>query len=858
MGKEILSGISSKSPAIVVAGDVCIDWLSVPMEPVPADVEAGTMNWQLRHGHHMYAVPGGAWLTGKFLKTLVEPGRRVLIPEEMPQLEIVPPDQVIHSMLWLDHRKNDKAWVVRRFEGFAGPLDGKTLRAVKLDPDEASANVVVLDDAGNGFRERKSVWPDALTESKTPWVLLKVRSPLLKGTLWKHLKAHHLDRTIVLLSADDLRVEGANISKRLSWERTATDIVACVARDPDLIGLGEAAYCVITLGIEGAVLIKKGGQTVMPPRLWYIPASTEGQTLAEGDGDMTGFGSIFTASVAAAVANGAELLKDNDLHAGILHGLESMSRLLARGLGSGSLGEAPAYPLDAINNHVGCPKSAIHAVDLPALPGPTAKKANHKYRAWRILDSIETRSKWKLATEVALHGLDKVFPTLPIGRFKKLEPIDRSELESYRTIRNLIREFIRIPKPERPLSLAVFGPPGSGKSFGIKQVANSVTSNDEIEMIEFNLSQWENPSYLVQALHRVRDIALRGKVPLVFFDEFDSRLGTQELGWLRYFLAPMQDGVFADGTSTHQVGKAIFIFAGGTAKTFAEFEARQRTKTEALVSTCGDEGIDQQAKDAKLPDFLSRVRGHVDVFGFSPPCDTNLIRRAALLRSMLVKKCPDLFQSDGLLRIDAHVLRAFLQVPEYRHGARSMEALLDISSLLKNSRFDSCDLPPLSQLDLHVDGRAFQALLSQYIEVEDHRDDLAKKVHENYRDRELKRENRQGSIDSVKPWAELGDLEKTSNYEQVSYYPTLLAAVNCNIAPAAPNSVLKFTPTEIDCLARMEHERWMEERRIKQPDHPDLIPWAELPEDEKQKDRCVITDLPEVLAMAKLCVTRVI
>lgn len=33
----------------------------------------------------------------------------------------------------------------------------------------------------------------------------------------------------------------------------------------------------------------------------------------------------------------------------------------------------------------------------------------------------------------------------------------------------------------------------------------------------------------------------------------------------------MQDGTFREGDSIHPVGKAIFVFAGGTSSTFKEF-----------------------------------------------------------------------------------------------------------------------------------------------------------------------------------------------------------------------------------------------------------------------------------------------
>lgn len=869
----------TQKPTVVVAGDVCIDWLSVPVAPLPVAgaraTAAEAMNWQLREGRHMYAVRGGAWLTADFVAQALGEDGQVLGPQALPHLEKISPDDVIHSMIWLGQRKDGEAktWVVERFDGFAGPA-GTELprRRIEIPRDDKHAAVVVLDDAGNEFRRREA-WPSAIQGKASPWVLFKVRSPLTKGRLWEHLQRFHLKRTIVLLSADDLRLEGANIGKRLSWERTATDAVACLARDPKFKPLGDAAYCIVTLGMEGAVLVKGG--TPDASQLWYRPDKAEGQTLAEGQGQMSGLGSIFSACIAAGVAKAAPGALDAALSAGIQQGLESMARLLKRGFGPVTKGHAPAYPLDAIDTpeQANQPpatqaESNVKDVELPLLPSALDVKANHKYRAWRILDSKWQTSKWSLAKQVVYFGLKKVIPELPVGRFGRLEVIDRSEIESYRGIRNLIREFIRNPKPERPLSLAAFGPPGAGKSFGVKQVASSVAGKDaDIEVIEFNLSQWEEPHYLAQGLHRVRDIALRGKVPLVFFDEFDSRLGSHALGWLKYFLAPMQDGVFSDGTSTHQIGEAIFVFAGGTARTFAEFEARQHapkvSKSDAAARTggCAEHAdADQAAKDAKLPDFLSRLRGHVDVFGFSPPCDTNLVRRAVLLRTCLLKKCPALNQSDGPLRIDERVVRAFLQVPDYRHGARSMEAIIDMSSLEGCTYLDPSHLPPHRQLELHVDGRAFLTLLSPCAELEVDRDVLARKVHDNYVAREMKKPKAERSTGSLVPWEKLSPLNKTSNYEQVSFYPTILAAAGCTIAKATATRLrdpnFEFSPEETDRLARMEHERWMEERRIKQPDHPDLKPWDQLPDGEKEKDLGVIAEIPDVLAHAGLRVVR--
>ena len=160
---------------------------------------------------------------------------------------------------------------------------------------------------------------------------------------------------------------------------------------------------------------------------------------------------------------------------------------------------------------------------------------------------------------------------VPWGQFGNLLTVDRQEIESYRSIRNLVAEYAGQKQVTRPLSIAVFGTPGSGKSFGVTEMAKSLLPG-QIEPITFNLSQFDSVADLLSALHQVRDVGLSGKLPLVFWDEFDTSLGETPLGWLRYFLAPMQDGKFQEGQISHPIGRAIFVFAGGTSSSMAEFD----------------------------------------------------------------------------------------------------------------------------------------------------------------------------------------------------------------------------------------------------------------------------------------------
>jgi len=872
----------SPLPSIVAAGDVCIDWLSIPLESrVPEPDSREPMNWQLRGGRHMYARRGGAWLTADFVEQAVGTSAKVLkSAKEELDLESVPPEKVIHSMIMLGrgererNKKKDPYWVATTFEGYAGPPYPKPPEVKPVENDDSTAGLVLLDDAGNGFRDREDAWPAALKQDCEPLIIYKVRRPLDKGILWDCLKGFHLSRTIAVLGADELRGEGGCISRGLSWERTATDLILSLAREPKVAGLRGCPFLIVSLGIEGAVLVRCVKGRISGAHLWYLPNRTEGEVLRTGRGKMSGFGAAFAAAITAALFKSgahpsqgpAQTDKIGDaLHTGIRDGLVVVDRLLEEAFGpcetqdpdakSRMTTRSPEYPLAEIFGPSDVKAPPVCDVALPALPAQNSPKELSRFRSWRILDSNREELFSDLAAEVVRRGVDKVFPDVPIGKFGKLSTLDRSEIESYRSVRNLIEEFLGNPRPQRPLCLAVFGPPGGGKSFGVTEVARSLDPEGRIEKLNFNVSQWNGPEYLVSALHRVRDYAIGGKVPLVFFDEFDSQFLSQKLGWLKYFLAPMQDGIFADGLFTHEIGKAIFVFAGGTSATYGEFRA--------AVKSADAEKDD--LRSAKLPDFDSRLRGHVDIFGLDPPTDTNLLRRALVLRSNIEKTYPTLIDASGTARIDGGVLRAFLQTPGYYHGARSLEAILEMSHLSGRIYFDPSLLPPQHQLNLHVDANAFMVLVQHQPPLAPKIQQIAKDIHELYVESELAKKDKDGKLlNEIGAWRSLyhwedprlDELYRRSSREQAAYYPTLLAAAGCSFEEGAPDREFKFSDAESEKLARMEHDRWTEERRIKQPDHPDLVPWEELSKEEQDKDNRMIEAIPKTLGEVGLRLVR--
>ena len=306
----------------------------------------------------------------------------------------------------------------------------------------------------------------------------------------------------------------------------------------------------------------------------------------------------------------------------------------------------------------------------------------------------------KLAFTIVKKGLPSI-RDFPVGRFGKLVTVDRAEIESFRSIKNVMEEYINSEENLKPLSIAVFGAPGSGKSFGITQVAKSIDS-EKIEKVAFNISQFISTKDLTNAFHRVRDISLKGKIPLVFFDEFDSKLENEELGWIKYFLVPMQDGEFLDFETMHPIGRSIFVFAGSTynrLKDFYEFCSYSNIQSKSYP------GMDSGRKVSnKCPDFLSRLRGYVDILGLNranEKDETYIIRRAIQLRSLIEENAPKIIIKNNA-RVSCGILNALINVPEYMHGVRSMQAIVEMSILHEKNSWETAYLPPEDQLELHI------------------------------------------------------------------------------------------------------------------------------------------------------------
>jgi hypothetical protein len=299
---------------------------------------------------------------------------------------------------------------------------------------------------------------------------------------------------------------------------------------------------------------------------------------------------------------------------------------------------------------------------------------------------------------------------VPIMKFNQLVVAERDEIEGIRSISNILKIYLREKSYNQPISIAVFGPPGSGKSFAVKEIGSVIDPKKQVlHNLEFNVAQFAGTEELAVALNEVSGKA-HERVPLTFFDEFDCAYNGQPLGWLKYFLAPMQDGNFylREAKKTIPIGRAIFVFAGGIHSTFERFDPRIVAPDEEGGLTISEEHKARVRlfKEQKGPDFISRLRGHINVLPINtePGRTKHFIRRAIQLRSILDRRGH--LTRHKLAAVDRAVIYALLTVDRYRHGVRSMEAIVQMCTRLQGT-IEIASLPSRAQLNMHVDADEF-------------------------------------------------------------------------------------------------------------------------------------------------------
>jgi len=867
---------------VLVLGDASTDWHIVKAE----GAAPGAVSWQ-NPGGHVINRPGGAGLLQLLVKKClgfeVSPKDPVALdgaiqPEE--EKDYLTQTMTICALFspgpdLIDKNKDkdkDKDKKVIRVDSLCGFRLPQSLRPLPSSGNGHPPDVVVIDDsnASTGIRTQASEVLELLKPfcgETRPWIILKRAFPLdeeqkqaipadgQKTDLLDELCKHWADRLIVVVPVDDLRHDRFQISRGLSWERTAQDLSWELNYNPRLKLLAEAHALVVPLGLSGVWFSQRDSRPEAADSirtastLVYDPGYIEGDWEKERPGLLLGYTSCLTLAIVQELSKVSQSHANPNLACAAKCGLTVMRALHTDGYQIGAEPGSIELPIDRMKEALQTP---LNLPDISVPLGyrhysvPLGTQADLARPAeWSILAAkIGASSKlFKLGMKIVTEGTSCSLGEIPYARFngpKGLTVVDRNEIEAFRSTYDMIQDYSRNRDLHRPLSLAVFGPPGSGKSFGVTQVATAVAaaSTEKIEKITFNVSQFVSIGDLIDAFHRVRDIGLSGSLPLVFWDEFDSAKDDIALFWLKMFLAPMQDGEFTQGQINHPIGRAIFVFAGGTASSIEDLGSKL-------------EESEDKYKEAKVPDFKSRLRGCINMVGIdrrnirrngviqSDP--QYVIRRAVVLRSIIERCRKDVIGTDKRANIDEGLLKALLTVWSFKHGTRSLESIIQLCHLDDSGVLHRSSLPPAEVLELHVSAPEFLGLVTADVEFHgDTLETLAAAHHEVYC--KVAHDSKLAAIS----YANLSPEDKENNRSAVCGIPHKLASIRCIYELLPPvtkgDDSLLLPDAEAEHLARLEHDRWIvnkiddgfvygEKRNgaASPPTNPDLVPWDALP-----------------------------
>ncbi|WP_321508184.1 RyR domain-containing protein [uncultured Methanoregula sp.] len=147
---------------------------------------------------------------------------------------------------------------------------------------------------------------------------------------------------------------------------------------------------------------------------------------------------------------------------------------------------------------------------------------------------------------------------------------------------------------------------------------------------------------------------------------------------------------------------------------------------------------------------------------------------------------------------------------------------------------------------------------------------IARASHEDYVQKEQKKGLTSETNPSMKPWEELPEELKASNRFQADHIIEKLRAISCGVTQLVDwDEPLFDIEPWVEQLARMEHDRWMQEKtaagykygevrddRWWHRRHKSMVPYDDLPETEKEKDRDPVRSIPALLKSVDLKIKR--
>jgi class 3 adenylate cyclase/tetratricopeptide (TPR) repeat protein len=162
--------------------------------------------------------------------------------------------------------------------------------------------------------------------------------------------------------------------------------------------------------------------------------------------------------------------------------------------------------------------------------------------------------------------------------------------------------------------------------------------------------------------------------------------------------------------------------------------------------------------------------------------------------------------------------------------------------------------------------RIYRVLPKRVFAVEE----LARAAHELYCIESHIRGETPATNVAMRPWEELTEDLREANRAQVVDIPNKLRGLGYELSASygLDPKEIEMSDARVEELAIVEHDRWMKDRRDhgwtyaptrdnRRKYHPLLVPWEQLNEVEKQKDRDTVRNLPRLIAKAGFTVRKI-
>lgn len=544
---------------------------------------------------------------------------------------------------------------------------------------------------------------------------------------WPNLGENICKKLITFTTINNLRSSSIPISQGLSWEKTIFDIINAFDEKKRIRGsinpakdLLTSRFIVVMVDRFGCLIVENKDDN-RDFRLVYNSRELEDNNEISIKGEVFGLISSTMVHVLKSMIENNNRLEIDVITKGLINGLNAVTKIFNEGF-------QVVNPKDPEKV-----KEVIFPFDYWHVNGDEISKS------FQIMPLVKIEKNWSIVQHkypdveefndflrgIVINGLEtEPVREIPIIRFGKFTSADRFEIEQLLDVKKMIEDHLTKSITMRPLSIAVLGMPGSGKSFGIREMISSIENiKENYVFLEFNLTQFSGQNDLMSAFNEIRNPTLEGKHVLVFWDEFDSSKNDNgiEFGWIKNFLAPMQDGFYYEGPRQYSLGSPIFFFGSSKASSWGSFIKLYKDQKNYFI------------EPEKFNDFLSRIHGHIEIKGINPMMFEEVknnkkivnkeltifknqsvyLRRSMLIRSLLEKHAPGIFVKKiadtekylqkSTMKIDSKLLDWFLfGIKEYRYEIRSLESIIQMSQLQGKREFTLSSLSTEDQIKSHI------------------------------------------------------------------------------------------------------------------------------------------------------------